>query len=242
MTGPPARPISRDLLWRVRSFHGVFATGRRRSRSNGRIGAGRGGAGFLRPQSAPSRPNSAAPRRVAPTDVPAFRRSVVHHNPYPYPNYYENDATAGFRNPGGVGRFREYYPANNQFQSGGHDPTVVAKFAQGGGHRTARSSCRRSRWESPSTTQSRGTSIITRPGLWLWFWCRRIRRLFLRACTRTRIDPDSCASKGSLPESSLARRFAEVLGLKETKRATVEAGIATRFGVPVSPVARMPGV
>ena len=86
------------------------------------------------PPAAQSQPSSApAPRRIAPTDAPAFRRSVVHHNPYPYPNYYENDATAGFRNPGGVGRFREYYPPNNQFQSGGRDPTVVARFAQGGG-------------------------------------------------------------------------------------------------------------
>jgi len=84
---------------------------------------------------AQSRTSSApAPRRVAPADVPAFRRSVVHHNPYPYPNYYENDATAGFRNPGGVGRFREYYPPNNQFQlSRERDPTVVARFDQGGG-------------------------------------------------------------------------------------------------------------
>src|SRR6516165_5505877 len=84
---------------------------------------------------AQAQPNSApAPRRVAPTDVPAFRRSVVHHNPYPYPNYYENDATAGFRNPGGVGRFREYYPPNNQFQLyNERDPTVVARFDQGGG-------------------------------------------------------------------------------------------------------------
>ena len=82
-----------------------------------------------------SRPNSVpAARRIAPTEVPAFRRSVVHHNPYPYPNYYENDATAGFRNPGGVGRFREYYPPNNQFQLyRERDPTVVAGFDRGGG-------------------------------------------------------------------------------------------------------------
>src|SRR5262249_54022213 len=78
--------------------------------------------------------NAPAPRPLAPTPAPSFRRSVVHHNPYPYPNYYENDATAGFRNPGGVGRFREYYPAGNQFQLGRErDPTVVAKFDQGGG-------------------------------------------------------------------------------------------------------------
>jgi hypothetical protein len=59
---------------------------------------------------------------------------VVHHNPYPYPNFYESDETAGFRNPGGVGRFREYYPAGNQFQLGHEqDPVRVARFDQGGG-------------------------------------------------------------------------------------------------------------
>jgi hypothetical protein len=87
------------------------------------------------PQPSPAPVASApAPRRIAPTQAPNFRRSVVHHNPYPYPNYYENDETAGFRNPGGVGRYREYYPPGNQFQLGRErDPTVVAKFDQGGG-------------------------------------------------------------------------------------------------------------
>jgi hypothetical protein len=82
----------------------------------------------LAPRTAP------APQRVAPTQPPQFRRSVVHHNPYPYPNYYENDQTAGFRNPGGVGRYREYYPPGNQFQLyRERDPTVVARFDRGGG-------------------------------------------------------------------------------------------------------------
>jgi hypothetical protein len=83
----------------------------------------------------PARTNSVAtPRSLAPTQAPAFRRSVVHHNPYPYPNYYQNDETAGFRNPGGTGRFREYYPPGNQFQlNQERDPVQVARFDQGGG-------------------------------------------------------------------------------------------------------------
>ena len=77
---------------------------------------------------------STGPRRLAPTQAPTYRRSIVHHNPYPYPNYYHSDETAGFRNPGGTGRFREYYPPGDQFQlDPGRDPVQVAKFDQGGG-------------------------------------------------------------------------------------------------------------
>src|SRR4051812_9813317 len=76
----------------------------------------------------------ATPRSLVPTPAPRYRRSIVHHNPYPYPNYYQNDETAGFRNPGGTGRYREYYPAGNQFQlNQERDPVQVAKFDQGGG-------------------------------------------------------------------------------------------------------------
>jgi hypothetical protein len=62
------------------------------------------------------------------------RRSVVHHYPYPYPDYYHGDQTAGFRNPGGVGRYLEYYPAGNQFQES-NDPVRVAHFDTGFGNR-----------------------------------------------------------------------------------------------------------
>ena len=72
----------------------------------------------------------------APGDAPAQarmqRRSIVQHYPYPYPEYYHGDQSAGFRNPGGVGRFTELYPAGNQFQEQG-DPVRVANFDQGGG-------------------------------------------------------------------------------------------------------------
>jgi hypothetical protein len=60
-----------------------------------------------------------------------YRRSIVHHYPYPYPGYYYGDDRAGFRNPGGVGRYAEYYPPGNRFQVEG-DPTRVAGFSQGG--------------------------------------------------------------------------------------------------------------
>lgn len=64
---------------------------------------------------------------------PQKRRSIIHHYPYPYPGYYSSDDTAGFRNPGGVGKYAEYYPPGNQFQTQG-DPVRVAQFGVGGGY------------------------------------------------------------------------------------------------------------
>src|SRR4051794_40854433 len=80
------------------------------------------------PESPTVRSAVASPRRLAPTEAPRYRRSVVHHNPYPYPNYYHNDETAGFRSPGGTGRYREYYPPGDQFQlnTTERDPVQVA--------------------------------------------------------------------------------------------------------------------
>lgn len=72
----------------------------------------------------PTRPQAVYPQK---------RRSVVQHYQYPYPGAYHGDATGGFRNPGGVGRYKEYYPPGDRFQSGGEDPVKVAKFDQGGG-------------------------------------------------------------------------------------------------------------
>jgi len=63
---------------------------------------------------------------------PQKRRSVVQHYQYPYPGAYHGDATGGFRNPGGVGRYSEYYPPGDRFQQN-NDPVKVAKFDQGGG-------------------------------------------------------------------------------------------------------------
>jgi hypothetical protein len=64
---------------------------------------------------------------------PHRRRSIVHHYPYPYPGAYYADETAGFRNPGGVGRYAEYYLPGDRFQVEG-DPVRVARFNQGGGY------------------------------------------------------------------------------------------------------------
>jgi len=84
------------------------------------------------------------PRRsqtaVRPTQYSSRRRSIVHHYPYPYPNYYVGDRSGGYRNPGyrnpgGAGRYSEYYPPGNQFQNQqqGADPVRVARFGEGGG-------------------------------------------------------------------------------------------------------------
>src|SRR4051812_44610595 len=72
----------------------------------------------------------------APAQTPprVMRRSIVHHYPYPYPEYYHGDQSAGFRNPGGQGRFLEYYPPGNRFQESG-DPVRVARFDQAYGNR-----------------------------------------------------------------------------------------------------------
>jgi hypothetical protein len=61
------------------------------------------------------------------------RRSIVHHYPYPYANYYTGDRNGGFRNPGGVGRYSEYYPPGDRFQGNAVDPVRVAGFDRGGG-------------------------------------------------------------------------------------------------------------
>lgn len=79
-------------------------------------------------QSSETNPNSPAnPQRY-------LRRSIVHHYPYPYPGYYHNDDTAGFRNPGSQGRFLEYYPPGDRFQQN-NDPVKVAQFDTGWGNR-----------------------------------------------------------------------------------------------------------
>ena len=66
---------------------------------------------------------------------PPRRRSIVHHYPHPYPEYYHGDQTAGFRNPGGVGRYIEYYPPGDKFQEN-NDPVQAARFDTGFGNRS----------------------------------------------------------------------------------------------------------
>lgn len=52
-------------------------------------------------------------------------RSVVRQYPH-----YTSEYTYGYRNPGGVGRYSEYYPPNDQFQNGGRDPVAHPGFDQ----------------------------------------------------------------------------------------------------------------
>jgi len=49
------------------------------------------------------------------------------------PTYSSTEYSWGFRNPGGVGRFEEYYPPGDVFQYGGRDPVPRAGFDQGTG-------------------------------------------------------------------------------------------------------------
>ncbi|MGE5295752.1 MAG: hypothetical protein ACM3VT_13070 [Solirubrobacterales bacterium] len=72
------------------------------------------------------------PATATPAHPRYRRRSIVHHYPYPYPEYYNGDQTAGFRDPGGGGRYSEYYPPGDRFQVPDVDPVRVATFGQGG--------------------------------------------------------------------------------------------------------------
>lgn len=80
----------------------------------------------------PTDPNTPAGVAAEHQLQPYKRRSIVQHYPLPYPEYYHGDQSAGYRNPGGNGRYLEYYPPGNQFQERG-DPVRVARFDQGGG-------------------------------------------------------------------------------------------------------------
>jgi hypothetical protein len=82
---------------------------------------------------APGAPAQARTDSAPAAAQPLKRRSIVHHYPYPYPEYYHGDQYAGFRNPGGQGRYIEYYPPGDRFQTNGADPVRVARFDQGGG-------------------------------------------------------------------------------------------------------------
>ncbi len=90
----------------------------------------------LAPQAEAQAPAQKAQAAAPARHRPAYMRqpSSVHQNAYPYPGYYQNDRSGGFRNPGGVGRYLEYYPPGNQFQSDqGRDPVPVATFNGGSG-------------------------------------------------------------------------------------------------------------
>jgi hypothetical protein len=76
--------------------------------------------------------NAPSNRATASTSTAPRRRSLVQHYPYPYPGYYNNDDRAGWRNPGGNGRYLEYYPPGNQFQIRDVDPVRAARFDTNG--------------------------------------------------------------------------------------------------------------
>jgi hypothetical protein len=77
-----------------------------------------------------SRNNPAQPYN---SSQPMRRQSIVQHYPYPYPGAYHGDESGGFRNPGGTGRYLEYYPPGNQFQvAPAQDAVRVATFGGGG--------------------------------------------------------------------------------------------------------------
>lgn len=98
----------------------------------------------------PQTPGVGQPPRTnrGPQTRSAYRPTQYHqgdpssYGGYPYdPNHpghgsvlrnYGTDpnATWGFRNPGGVGKFGEYYPPGNRFQNGGRDPVAKAGFDQ----------------------------------------------------------------------------------------------------------------
>lgn len=96
------------------------------------------------PRVTPAAPRQPAQARAATSPRPASRRSVVHRYAYPpsetpartesrSASAYEQTDTrsAGYRNPGGVGRYLEYYPPGNEFQEE-RDPVRVARFGSGG--------------------------------------------------------------------------------------------------------------
>ena len=88
-----------------------------------------------------------APRRIAPTQVPAFRRSVVHHNPYPYPNYYENDADGRLpqsRRGRAASRVLSARTTSSRSTASATRPSSPSS-TRAAAHRTAPSSCRPSR-------------------------------------------------------------------------------------------------
>jgi hypothetical protein len=71
-------------------------------------------------------PSSVARRPTPPSQNPA-RRSIV----YRRPTLYDMQRTAAYQNPGGVGRYSEFYSGGIPPQTG-QDPVRVATFGGGG--------------------------------------------------------------------------------------------------------------
>jgi hypothetical protein len=85
---------------------------------------------------APGNPSTNAAQSPTRAAVPASSvpgsasRSVIRHNPWPYPPSPRN-ADYGFRNPGGVGRNAEYYPPGDRFQNDS-PRNITAQIGNGG--------------------------------------------------------------------------------------------------------------
>jgi len=77
-----------------------------------------------------------SPTPAAPAARPPAKRSIVHYAyPYPYPGNSRVDMSRGsYRNPGGVGRYNEYYgPGSPLLIEPGRDPVRTATFDNGVG-------------------------------------------------------------------------------------------------------------
>jgi hypothetical protein len=65
-----------------------------------------------------------------PYGTPGYQYHPGYRSVLRQPRYSYNENNYGVRNPGGVGRYAEYYPPGDMFQNGGHDPTPRAGFDQ----------------------------------------------------------------------------------------------------------------
>ncbi len=78
-------------------------------------------------QSTPDSPTG----RLSDPFMPNYSRSYQYRSrTAPQPTPTDPDAEYGFRNPGGVGRMKEFYPPGNTFEKG-RDPVKAASFDNG---------------------------------------------------------------------------------------------------------------
>lgn len=90
--------------------------------------------------------------------MPIYSRGYQYHSrtaPQPMPT--DPDAEYGFRNPGGVGRVKEFYPPGNTFERG-RDPVRVASF-DNGPSATSRQSQMAAQMVGNATTSTLNTHI-----------------------------------------------------------------------------------
>lgn len=73
----------------------------------------------------------AASRPISYGELPVQHNSILRVKPWHEDYIPPENRSYGYRNPGGVGRMAEYYPPNDQFQSGNR-PHITAKIGLGG--------------------------------------------------------------------------------------------------------------